>query len=212
VKTLLILRHAKSSWKDLYLADHDRLLNKRGKRDAPRMGQLLLDEGLLPDLIISSTAKRARKTVEGLLEGSGYSLEVQYTRDFYHGYPETFIAILSELDDKYEQVMVVGHNPGLEELLEVLTGDYERTGPGAAAHSKLGGFGGGAPGRIGRGLASERIELITKTATGKPQLQRRFFLNQFQEESYDWSPSPSSGRYCSIISSVIAWRNSWPPN
>jgi phosphohistidine phosphatase len=137
VKTLLILRHAKSSWKDLYLADHDRLLNKRGKRDAPRMGQLLLDEGLLPDLIISSTAKRARKTVEGLLEGSGYSLEVQYTRDFYHGYPETFIAILSELDDKYEQVMVVGHNPGLEELLEVLTGDYERMPTAALAQVQL---------------------------------------------------------------------------
>lgn len=137
MKTLLILRHAKSSWKDLDLADHDRPLNKRGKQDAPRMGRLLQDEGLIPDLILSSTAKRARKTVAGLLEGSGISPEVQFTRDFYHAYPETFIAILSELDDKYEQVMVVGHNPGLEELLEVLTGDYERMPTSALAQVLL---------------------------------------------------------------------------
>lgn len=137
MKTLLIFRHAKSSWKDLDLADHDRPLNRRGKRDAPRMGRLLQDEGLIPDLILSSTAKRARKTVAGLLEGSGTSPEVQFTRDFYHAYPETFIAILSELDDKYEQVMVVGHNPGLEELLEVLTGDYERMPTAALAQVLL---------------------------------------------------------------------------
>ena len=137
MKTLLILRHAKSSWKNETLADHDRPLNKRGKRDAPRMGKLLLDTDLSPELIISSTAKRARKTVEGLLEGSGYSLEVQYMRDFYHGYPETFITILSELDDKYEQVMVVGHNPGLEELLEVLTGDYKRMPTAALTQVQL---------------------------------------------------------------------------
>lgn len=137
MKTLLILRHAKSSWKDLDLADHDRPLNKRGKRDAPRMGRLLQDEGLLPDLILSSTAKRARKTVAGLMEGSGTSPEVQYTRDFYHAYPETFITILSELDDNYDQVMIVGHNPGLEELLEVLTGDYERMPTAALAQVVL---------------------------------------------------------------------------
>ena len=56
MKTLLVLRHAKSSWKDPGLADHDRPLNKRGKRDAPRMGRLLADEDLVPDLIVTSTA------------------------------------------------------------------------------------------------------------------------------------------------------------
>ena len=61
MKTLLILRHAKSSWKDSSLTDHDRPLNKRGKQDAPRMGKFLLQQGLTPDRIISSTAKRARK-------------------------------------------------------------------------------------------------------------------------------------------------------
>lgn len=137
MKTLLILRHAKSSWKDPDLADHDRPLNKRGKRDAPFMGRLMQDEGLIPDFILSSTAKRARKTVAGILEGSGNYPEVQYTRDFYHAYPETFITILSELDDKYEQVMIVGHNPGLEELLEVLTGDYVRMPTAALAQVVL---------------------------------------------------------------------------
>ncbi|MCK4976542.1 MAG: histidine phosphatase family protein [Anaerolineales bacterium] len=137
MKTLLVLRHAKSSWKDLYLADHDRPLNKRGKRDAPRMGRLLLDEDLLPDLILSSTAKRARMTVAGLIVGSDYSAEVQFTRDFYHAYTETFITILSELKNNNERVMIVGHNPGLEELLEVLTGDYERMPTAALAQVAL---------------------------------------------------------------------------
>jgi phosphohistidine phosphatase len=62
---------------------------------------------------------------------------VQYTRDFYHGYTDTFIDILGALDDKYEQVMIVGHNPGLEELLEVLTGDYERMPTAALAQVLL---------------------------------------------------------------------------
>jgi phosphohistidine phosphatase len=64
MKTLFILRHAKSSWKEQDLPDHDRPLNKRGKKDAPRMGKLLTDEDLIPDLIMSSTAARAKKTAE----------------------------------------------------------------------------------------------------------------------------------------------------
>jgi phosphohistidine phosphatase len=125
MKTLLILRHAKSSWKDPYLADHDRPLNKRGKRDAPIMGLLLREKGLLPDLILCSTAKRARKTVESVVESSGYDGQVQLTRDFYQAYPVAFFTILGEIPDEYQRVMIVGHNPDLEELVEMLTGDYE---------------------------------------------------------------------------------------
>ena len=126
MKTLLILRHAKSSWKDVALADHDRPLNKRGLRDAPRMGQVLLDEYLLPDLIITSTARRALMTVEAVVETSGYDGEVHLTNDFYHASTEAFLAILSQVPDDYQRVMVVGHNPGLEALLDVLTGEYLR--------------------------------------------------------------------------------------
>ena len=72
MKTLLILRHAKSSWKEQDLPDHDRPLNKRGKNDAPRMGKLLKDEDLIPDLIMSSTAVRAKKTAELVAKACKY--------------------------------------------------------------------------------------------------------------------------------------------
>jgi phosphohistidine phosphatase len=72
MKSVLILRHAKSSWKDPDLPDHDRPLNKRGKHDAPLMGRLLKREDLVPDVIISSTAMRARATAEAVAKGSGY--------------------------------------------------------------------------------------------------------------------------------------------
>ena len=126
MKTLLILRHAKSSWKDARLADHDRPLNLRGKEDAPRMGALLADEGLIPDLILSSTAKRAKTTSEAAAEASGYDGEIFYSRDLYHADPEAYIYALRVQPSSYESVMVVGHNPGLEELVDVLTGESLR--------------------------------------------------------------------------------------
>jgi phosphohistidine phosphatase len=72
IKTLLILRHAKSSWKFPDLADHDRPLNKRGKRDAPKIGNLLKEKDLVPDLIISSTAVRAKRTAKMVAKASKY--------------------------------------------------------------------------------------------------------------------------------------------
>ena len=121
MKTLLILRHAKSSWKDMFLADHDRPLKKRGKRDAPIMGKLLREQGLVPDLILSSTAKRALKTAVLVADACGYDGEINVQREFYPGYPDAYIEALKETPDEYQIVMVVGHNPGLEELLELLT-------------------------------------------------------------------------------------------
>ena len=72
MKTLLILRHAKSSWNNPDLSDYDRSLNRRGKRDAPRMGKFLRQQSLIPDLIISSTAKRAKKTAKLFAKAIGY--------------------------------------------------------------------------------------------------------------------------------------------
>jgi phosphohistidine phosphatase len=137
MKTLLILRHAKSSWDDPKLADHDRPLNKRGKRDAPRMGQLLREEDLLPDLILSSTARRARKTAEAIAEASGYTGEIEFTGDFYPGDPSDYIDALQQAPDNCERVMVVGHNPGLEELLETLTGESDHLATAALAQVSL---------------------------------------------------------------------------
>jgi phosphohistidine phosphatase len=122
MKTLLLLRHAKSDWSDPQVADHDRPLNKRGKRDAPRMGRLLQDENLLPDLILTSTAKRTRKTAEAIIAVSDYTGKVKAKPALYLAGPEAYITVLRSVPDKYRRVMVVGHNPGLEELLEQLTG------------------------------------------------------------------------------------------
>jgi phosphohistidine phosphatase len=78
MKSILVLRHAKSSRKDPDLTDHNRPLNKRGKRDAPRMGRLLKKEDLVPDIIISSTAIRARATAEAVAKASGYRADITF--------------------------------------------------------------------------------------------------------------------------------------
>lgn len=137
MKTLLILRHAKSSWKNLSLADIDRPLNKRGKRDAPRMGALLLEEDLVPDLIISSPAVRARKTAKAVSNNSGYEGKIEIQPDFYPGDPDSFIEAFYSIPDKFDRVMVVAHNPGLEELLYVLTGESARMLTSALAQVTL---------------------------------------------------------------------------
>ncbi len=125
MKSLLILRHAKSSWKHTELADHDRPLNKRGKREGPQMGQLLRDQDLLPDLIICSTAVRAQATAEAVIETSGYEGELRLTRTIYAAGPQAYINVLRQLPENYNRVMVIGHNPGLEELVEELSGEEE---------------------------------------------------------------------------------------
>jgi phosphohistidine phosphatase len=137
VKTLLILRHAKSSWSEGGLADHDRPLNGRGQADAPRMGRLLRHEGLTPELIISSTAERALTTAELVAQASGYENEIRTTRQLYHAAPEAYLEQLQQLPDEYGRVMVVGHNPGLEELLEQLTNAGEFMPTAALAHVEL---------------------------------------------------------------------------
>ena len=137
MKTLLIQRHAKSDWNDASLADHERPLNKRGKRQAPAMGELLRREDLLPDLILCSSARRARKTAEAIAEASGYPGEIRLSRDLYAAPPEAYLEALHGLPDEYACVMVVGHNPGLEELLDVLTGESARLPTAALAQVVL---------------------------------------------------------------------------
>ncbi len=137
MKTLLILRHAKSSWKDETLPDHERPLNKRGKQSAPLMGELIRREGLLPDFVLCSTAKRARQTADLVAEASDYQGEIEYLRELYAAPPQAYLQALSKLDDRYERVMVVGHNPGLEELLQALTGEMQPLPTAALAQVEL---------------------------------------------------------------------------
>jgi phosphohistidine phosphatase len=124
MKTLLILRHAKSSWAG-HTGDHDRPLNDRGRRDAPRMGELMRTEELLPDLILTSTAVRAHTTARLVADAGGFEGSIESLRSLYHGATEDFLSALRTVPDSVERVLVVAHNPGLEELLDELTGEDE---------------------------------------------------------------------------------------
>jgi phosphohistidine phosphatase len=124
MKTLLLLRHAKSSWKEPDLDDHDRPLNKRGRRDAPRMGQLLVEEDLLPDYILCSTAKRARKTADAIIEEIHFRGEARFTIELYHADRSRLVQFVQQIPDHYSRVLLIGHNPGLEEFLELATGAF----------------------------------------------------------------------------------------
>ena len=140
IKTLLILRHAKSSWKFSDLADHDRPLNKRGKRDAPKIGNLLKEKDLVPDIIISSTAVRAEKTAKMVAKASKYKDEddVALSDSLYTAGPDAYIDVLTNLQNKYNTVLVIGHNPGLEELVKILSGEEYHVMPTCAlAHIRL---------------------------------------------------------------------------
>src|SRR5947209_3702004 len=137
MRTLLLLRHAKSDWSNPELADHDRPLNRRGKGNAERMGCLVKDEDLLPDLIITSTAKRARQTVKRVVSASGYTRTVEETQALYLADPADYRGALREVQDDCGRVMVVGHNPGLEEFVEQLTGTAIRLPTAALVQIEL---------------------------------------------------------------------------
>jgi len=117
MKTLYLSRHAKSSWRDPELSDIERPLNKRGKRDAPFMGKLLAEKGINPDLIISSPAKRASSTAKIIASELNYDKEkIIFDKNIYEGTGRRLLEIISEIKEKYNFVMLFGHNPGLTVL------------------------------------------------------------------------------------------------
>ncbi len=122
MKILLILRHAKSSWDFAELSDHDRPLNNRGKRDAPRIGRKLLKEGLIPQVIISSSAIRAYSTAEEVAKVCGYDGEIVVDSSLYGSGYIAYLNVLRIQNDRLDIIMLVGHNPDSEQLLEILTG------------------------------------------------------------------------------------------
>ena len=124
MKRLLILRHAKSSWNDASLRDWERPLNDRGRRDAPRVGEWLRDHSRQPDAIITSDAVRARTTAEAVATAAGYSREIVIEPSLYHATPRAVLDVLTAVPDEAQTVLIVGHNPGLEDLVRQLTGEY----------------------------------------------------------------------------------------
>jgi phosphohistidine phosphatase len=120
MKTLLIMRHAKSSWKEQELPDHDRPLKKRGRKDITNMAKILKKKALIPELILSSSAVRAKDTATLMAEKLNYKGEVELVDDLYMAEPETYIQKIATVPDKVEKLLVVGHNPGLEGLVMTL--------------------------------------------------------------------------------------------
>jgi phosphohistidine phosphatase len=116
MRRVYLLRHAKSSWKDRSLADRDRPLAQRGKRAAKAMAGHIEAEGIRPDLVLCSTARRSRETLERVETAFGDRVEVRFEDALYGAGEDELLAILRALPPEVASVMIVGHNPGLEDL------------------------------------------------------------------------------------------------
>ncbi len=122
MKILTLVRHAKSSWSNPKLSDRQRPLNKRGKRDAPVMGKRILNHGIRPSLIISSPATRAWSTAKIIAKEISYPLEFLQREDaLYHASLDGFLEVMSEQDNEFNSIMLVGHNPGLTDFANFLS-------------------------------------------------------------------------------------------
>ncbi|WP_449061027.1 SixA phosphatase family protein [Planomonospora algeriensis] len=116
MRTLIVLRHAKAA-DHTGLADRERPLTERGERDARRVGEVLAELGLQPDLVLCSPAVRTRRTAELVLPGA----PVEFERDVYEAYADDLLALLRQTDPDVGTLLLVGHNPGVHELVMELT-------------------------------------------------------------------------------------------
>lgn len=122
MKTLLLIRHAKSSWAQPGLPDFDRPLNERGKKDAPEMAKRVKEKGIELDHLISSPAKRARKTARYFAEAFGFKKEdVNLIDQLYAAAQSEFLKAVTNINDKYKTVALFSHNPGITDFASSLT-------------------------------------------------------------------------------------------
>jgi phosphohistidine phosphatase len=121
MKTLFLIRHAKSSWADPLQEDFDRPLNKRGRTDAPRMARRLKERGIHPDVLLSSPAERAISTGTIIAEKAGYQLPKIHTdKRLYHATDDELLNFVQKLNDSNDRAMIIAHNPGLTEFVNRL--------------------------------------------------------------------------------------------
>jgi len=137
MKTLLIMRHAKSSWDDPGTRDHDRPLNRRGRKAAPRMGAWLVEQGLAPGRIVSSTARRALETAELVADAVGHEGALEAEAALYEAGAGAIRRVIASTPEPCSRLLVVGHNPGLADLVFELTGAAERFPTAALAQVEL---------------------------------------------------------------------------
>ncbi|HBM17560.1 MAG TPA: phosphohistidine phosphatase [Lentisphaeria bacterium] len=121
---LFLLRHAKSSWDDISFIDIERPLGKRGLKDAPNMGKYFIKDHKKPHIIISSPARRARETAELFSDTIEYKLDkIHYDQQIYEASLDELMHLIHKIDDAFEKVMLVGHNPGFTDLANHLTSE-----------------------------------------------------------------------------------------
>jgi phosphohistidine phosphatase len=137
MKSLLLLRHAKSSWDDPTLRDIDRPLKKRGVKAARRIGEFMRKRRVRPELVLSSPSRRTVQTVEIVVDAAGLDLEPRYDERIYQAGSAALLEIVSQLEDSVSGVLLVGHNPGLEDLLERLTNEVQPVPTAALARVSL---------------------------------------------------------------------------
>lgn len=134
MKTIYLVRHAKSSWEDPFQDDFERPLNERGRKDAPRMARRLKEKEIHPDLLLSSPAARAISTCKIIAETAGYDhKQIKTDPRLYHASEETFLGIVQALNDANDVAMIFAHNPGLTDfanrlLLEAFTDNIPTCG------------------------------------------------------------------------------------
>ncbi len=136
MRTLFLLRHAKSSWDDSTLADHDRPLAPRGRRAARRIADYFRSEAVRPALVLCSSARRARETLAEVRPALGEQAEVRVTDELYGADADEMLHRLRALGQDIASVMIVGHNPGLHDLALELAGDGDEAAI-AQLHTKF---------------------------------------------------------------------------
>ena len=161
MKTLFVLRHAKSSWDNPDWSDFERPLNERGLRAAHFIGELIAERRLAPQRIVSSPARRAAQTAECVREFADLAAPIEFDERIYEASPLTLFNLIREFDDAVESVLLIGHNPGFENLVRVLTGETVAMPTAALAKINL------------------PVDAWRETGTGKAELE---FLIRPKEE------------------------------
>lgn len=137
MKTLFLLRHAKSSWKDESLPDFERPLNRRGKEAAEKIGRYLKHEGIVPELVLSSPAVRARETIERVAKAAKWAPEIRFDQRIYEAGGLRLLEVVAQIENERKAALLVGHNPGIEELLMLLAGESKKIPTGTLLKLEL---------------------------------------------------------------------------
>jgi phosphohistidine phosphatase len=125
MKTLYLLRHGKSSWKDETVIDVERPLNGRGRKASEAVGNFLKREKIILDLVLSSSAIRARETTQLVMEVAKLRTDLRFDERIYEASAQRLLEVIRQIEKSKKSVLLVGHNPGLEDFLKMLTGAVE---------------------------------------------------------------------------------------